>query len=83
MKFLNTRLGAMAAAAATHGTAVDVVQRQHRDPDCPCVEPLSPMGMAAPCFDNSTRSACNTADPDCPYLGATATHGYGRPLLRK
>ena len=28
-------------------------------------------------------TAGNTANPDCPCLGVTATHGHGRPLLRQ
>ena len=64
VQFLNTtRVGAMAAAAATHGTAMDMVQpTKPQTPTAPALEPL-PSSMAVHCFHNSTRSAGNTADP--------------------
>jgi len=58
--FLNTRVGATPVAVAIHGTAVDAVQpATPQTSTAPALEPLPPMGMAALCFDNSTRSAIN------------------------
>ena len=60
VQFLNTCVAATPAAAATHGTAVDAVQpATPQTPTAPALETLPPMGMAALCFDNSTRSAIN------------------------
>jgi len=38
VQLLNTRVGAMPATAATHGTAVYAVQPATADPDRPCLE---------------------------------------------
>ena len=58
--FLNTRVGATPAAAATHGTAVDAVhQATPQTATAPALEPLPPKRMAALCFDSTTRSAIN------------------------
>jgi len=60
VQFLNTYVGATPVAATTHGTGVDAIQPAvPQTPTAPALKPLPPMGMAALCFDNSTRSARN------------------------
>jgi len=78
VQLLNTRVGAApAAAAATPGAAVDVMQSAAtlQAPAAPALEPLQPMSMAALCFANSTRSAIND-------IACRAAEAAGRTVYR-
>ena len=58
--FLNTRVGPSLPPSQPTAQLMDAVQpATPQTPTAPALEPLPPMGMAALCLDNSTRSVIN------------------------